>query len=239
MRCSVGKMLCKVITYSIAAASVVTAGASERMPSSIDAIRRAIEHPDAETTKNWLKSECDGGFNTSVLFPQSTDSKYAVVEASSDDCGTMPLVLFKSVDGAAWTYSDTIHLSSHYGTQPDIRLVDFAQKGLSDVLVQHEIVDWGTGVLQKDISVYHVSGGQLRCVLEEPESVHFAPRPGTSTVEQQSKFDVRESAPDNVGGTKYLHEERQIKIGKQTFRRYRACYWEEKNQHFLCVESGD
>lgn len=151
----------------------------------------------------------------------------------------MPLVLFKSADGVSWTYSDTIQISSHYGTRPDTRLVEFEKKGISDVLVQHEIVDWGTGILQKDVSIYRVSDGQLRCVFEEPESVHFALGAGTSPVEQQSKFDVRESQPDSVGGNEYLHEERQIKIGNQTLRRSRNCFWQEEKEHFVCVESGE
>jgi hypothetical protein len=72
--------------------------------------------------------------------------------------------------------------------------------------------------------------------------VDFRPGPygGTSTeVEQQSKFEVRECTPGDVSGPKYLHEERKIKIGKQTFRRFRECSWDEGHQHFSCVESDD
>lgn len=232
-------MLRNVITCSIVCASVLVARAADLIPSSIDAIRHAIEHPNAETTSSWLKYECPGKLETSVLFPQSTDGKYALVEAFSDECAAMPLVLFKSVDGITWTYSDTIQFALAFGTRPEVRLVEFVRKGITDLLVQHEIVSWGSGVQQEDISIYRISDGHLKCVLEEQESMVYAPIPWKRTVEQRSKFEIREYEPGNVIGGKYLHEEQRIRIGKQTLRRFRSCSWDERKQRFLCKEESE
>lgn len=237
-----GRLLCKVISYSIVGVSLLVARASEPIPSSLDAIRHAIEHPDAQTINNWLKYTCEDGFQrgfeTSVLFPQSAKGKYALVEAFNDDCETMPLVLFKSTDGIKWTYSDTVQLELAFGTRPPIRLVAFAGKGIKDVLVQHEIVDWGSGILQEDISVYRIFDGHLKCVLEEPETVNYGPRPGQRSVEQHSNFEIRELEPGNATGGKYLHEDQQITIGKQTLRRFRSCYWDDRKQRFQFEEDS-
>lgn len=205
----------------------------------LDQIRHNIESSNEQAMRDWVKMSCIGSYRTDVMYPHfSSDAAYALIQVSSYQCDTMALILFERRSKNEWNYLQTVHLSARY-TTPAIRLVEVAEAGKNDVLVEHQTVDWGTGVMQRNISLYHMSNNRLACVLDEPEYVLFAaggPQ-GKSEFSQQGRFEVRLSSPD-TSGHQYLHEEQTIKVGGISVSRSRNCLWEEKAQHMRCVEAA-
>jgi hypothetical protein len=226
-----------VITLAVIAFTI-PAKYSAQEPRSIHEIRNAIETSNKQAVKNWVKQECIGQYLTYVSFPRfSSKGQYAMIEVTSKYCDGMSLVLFRKGGNGHWIYIQTIRLSVHYDTVPDIHPVDFVQSGVTDLLIEHELLDWGTGVLQKNTSIYHMMNGQMKCIFNEPEYVHHAVE--GPIIEQQSKFELHDSTPDsNTFGNKYLSEQQEIKIDAELVRRYRNCIWDDKPEHVVCVESS-
>lgn len=175
---------------------------------------------------------------------QVQDSKESrLLVAKSDDCQNMFLVpLVRRAE--SWQSLGSIRLSMHDGTVPECKVQNLVSKDDQEIVVSNVMVDWGTGFLQTNLTIYKVIGDRVRVVFDEPESLHLAipdmrvPVTNNYSEEQNSTFQFVNDTGHTTFGHTYILEKRIDRIGKRKFTVYRSYVWEPALSAFRMIGAG-
>lgn len=168
------------------------------------------------------------------------DSRLLSIKASSE-CRAMFLVPMLR-QGGSWVALKPIRLSAHYD-DPNWRLESLVAAGEEGIVVSNQTVDWGTGYLQRNMTIYKVIGNEARIVFDAPEYIGVGIPPagmgpgwknGYEDV-QRSKFEFLRDT--NINGLSRIQEMRTESAQKRRFTVYRSYVWEPSLQAFRMVGS--
>jgi hypothetical protein len=207
----------------------------------LESLRQSIEKGTLEAKyKISLKLECQG--QTTLTYVSLIKGRHhAALQSFGDDCAYRQIVFFES-QGEKWIQVADLRLSTHYGEQPEVKFLELTEPGVQDLMVQHQVVDWGTGVEQKNMTLYKWISDHFEVTFDEPEVVHLsAPitdKRGVQSyyqIEQQSTFDV---APSEVQGVKKLVEHLSVKRKRLVLSRVRTWIWDHELRRFRSFETA-
>jgi hypothetical protein len=135
-----------------------------------------------------------------------------------------------------WNHIQTIPLSARYGSVPEISLVELVEPGTKEILIQKQIVDTGTGILQKNISVLKLIDRKISIILDEPEVVRFSipsvahGQLRNTEQRQDSEFTI---ILDSSGlGHRQIRESQTITDHDKEIRRSRVFIWQPDIKRF-------
>ena len=167
----------------------------------------------------------------------SKDTRLSVVQAFSTSCYERALIFFQKT-ASGWHHFQTLLLSSHYGEQPTVTFPELIEPGQHEILVRGEIADWGTGNLQKNMSIYKLAGDHFELIFDAPETVHIQVGLAKSLyrLEQKSTFDLIR-IPQSKAIT--IDEKQVITKGRLTLTRYRGCVWRPEIFRYRCTERAE
>lgn len=158
-----------------------------------------------------------------------------VMEARSDTCGYLYLLVFERSEKATWKRIATLPIRFH----GDVGVTYKALLGTPEnqVLVHGYTSGWGTGIWEFDFVVLRYSKGRFQVVLDVPEEVNLfepdATEPHQDTEEGQlSEFTLEDDSNTESGGSRGAAN-RKLIVEKQTITkhdmkitRWRAYSWE-------------
>jgi hypothetical protein len=185
-----------------------------------------------------VEAPCDS-FARSVRKPLSNDGGAEVdaIETHSLTCRRGFLILFVRQDGQ-WAHAGTILLEEHYGDSPQYRVTSSLVDGKLAVIVHHNLVDWGTGIQQKNMQVFLLMGTKVRLVFDEPESISIGvPLKNSAFVEKQSSsFRITPGTRSDPYAT--IEETRHSIVNGRSVTQYRNYTWDSRDQTFRAYSSG-
>jgi len=130
--------------------------------------------------------------------------------------------------GGSWVALKPIRLSAHYD-DPNWRLESLVAAGEEGIVVSNQTVDWGTGYLQRNMTIYKVIGNEARIVFDAPEYIGVGIPPagmgpgwknGYEDV-QRSKFEFLRDT--NINGLSRIQEMRTESAQKRRYRLSELC----------------
>jgi hypothetical protein len=166
------------------------------------------------------------------------ESRLIIIKAQM--CETMFLVpIIKNAD--TWAVMNPIRLSTHY-TEPKYKVMNLIEDGEYEIVVTNQTVDWGTGINQRNMTIYKVIGNEVRVVFDAPESMHLAipdnrvPITNNYQEDQKALFTF---VNDSNGFSKlYIAEKRVESVGNKTYTVYRNYRWSPDLRQFRMVGSS-
>ena len=171
---------------------------------------------------------------TTLRFHQSN----AVVEAHSQGCHYTYLIILSSKGVNNWSYTGTIPLWSR-NEVPNIRFESLLSPGVNEIVVRNNETDYGTGILQTNMTIWKVDNRALRVIFDEPTSVKFKIPIGKGSLEnsdqtEESQFTfVRPRAEENTPtSAKQILQKQTIHIRGVTVTRWWLYRWVSAVQRF-------
>jgi len=165
----------------------------------------------------------------------SGEIQLIVVQAYSvrSRCDDRAIILFRRTDSGL-THVQTILLHAYYGEQPVVTFPELIKPGEREILIRGQIVDKGTGIEQRNITIYKFTNGRFEVVFDAPEIVHFEIPGGTQLYQlnQKSSFEFVHSGSPDVS----IQEKQVITRGRGSTTRYRGCTWSPELLRFRCYE---
>lgn len=168
---------------------------------------------DIERVENW-----------NARLDRSTDAELLVVHAFGI-CQTDFIVPFVLENGK-WKPLPPIAVLAHYD-EPRIRLLSLIERGVQEIEVSGQYVDWGTGIQQQNRTIYKLIDGKMRVVFDEPESLHFGSSPSTYDEYEKSSFSYVKREGGN-GMPLFIMERRMETKGKRSILVFCEYDWKEE-----------
>lgn len=205
----------------------------------LELLRQSIEKGTVDKKyRAGLKLDCQG--RTTLTYVTLIKGRHhAAIQVFGDDCEQRQIIVFESHDGT-WIQIADLRLSAHYGEQPEVKFLELTEPGVQDLMVQHQVVDWGTGVEQKNITLYKWIEDRFAVILDQPEVVHLSVLitdkrgvRGNYQIDQQSTFEV---APGEGQGAKKLVEHLSIKMKASALSHVRNWIWNPEIRRFRSFE---
>lgn len=208
----------------------------------VESIQRAIEENTLDDAhRRALKLGCQN-HATLTYAALSKGQKQAILQVFGNGCGEQRSVFVFEQRAGFWTLVSDLRLSSHYDEQPTVTFPSLTDSDTQDVMVEHQIVDWGTGFGQKNITIFKWNGNHFEVILDEPEWVHISV-PSTSSSGRRENYELEQRStfePQNAEapGGKQLTERQTIKQKNKEIIRTRNWIWDPTTRHFRCFEAA-
>lgn len=166
-------------------------------------------------------------------FLKGTSARIIVIR--SDYCKLMFLVPVIH-DGHLWTPLTPIALWTQF-SEPSFRLEKFINADESEIVISNQTIDEGTGIAQRNMTIYKVVGHQVNILFDEPESVHFSvpddrnPTNTTFSEDQTSTFEFLKNTDDDSSRL-YIAEKRSTTTNGNSTTVYRTYRWDQSTMTF-------
>jgi hypothetical protein len=163
-------------------------------------------------------------------------SRYSIVQAFETMCDKRTIIVLRSV-GNEWQYVQSLLLSTPAGVQPSITFKDLLGTGEEEIIVNGELVDHGTGIEQKNTTIFKLIREHVETVFDAPESIHIE-EPGPTKLysfRQASVFRFVPN-PDSNGKEQMIDEKQTLMQQGKMIIRLRACTWSVDLERFRCYE---
>jgi hypothetical protein len=232
--------LALLLFSSLAISSPQTSQSLDRVKD-VESIQRAIEENTLDDVyRRALKLGCQN-HATLTYAALSKGQKQAILQVFGNGCGEQRSIFVFEQRGGFWTLVSDLRLSSHYDEQPTVTFPSLTDSDTQDIMVEHQIVDWGTGFGQKNIMIFKWNENHFEVVLDEPEWVHISV-PSTSNsgrrenydLEQRSTFEPKDS---EASGVKQLTERQTVRQKNKEIIRTRNWIWDPTIKRFRCFEA--
>ncbi len=185
-----------------------------------------------------VDTPCDG-FDHSARKTLWIDGDGAVdaIETHSHTCRRGFLIVFVGRN-RLWDYSGTILLEEHYGEAAEYKVISSLVGAKPAIVVRHNLVDWGTGIQQKNMQIFLLIGTRVRLVFDEPESISIGiPSRSSGFVEKQnSLFRIAPGTKSDPYTT--IEETRDSVVNGKSVTQYRNYTWDRRDQKFRAYSSG-
>jgi hypothetical protein len=137
--------------------------------------------------------------------------------------------------GVSWITLNPVRLWAKF-SEPTYKFESLVAPGEQEIVVSNQTVDEGTGILQRNMTIYKVIGNETHAVFDTPEYLHVAEPDlksptGQYTDDQTSTFTYSWDKPDH-GSSVFIREKRDERIGKHRFTVYRSYAWNRVLQEF-------
>ena len=232
--------LLKLLLLASASVSSVFVSQAPEKIKDIEELRRSIEASTVSAAeRKAFGLDCQDRALLNYAFFQRGE-RAAVLQVFGNGCSEKRVLLVFGGEPGNWTLIATLQLSSHYDEQPTVTFPSLIEPGVQEIMVEHQIVDWGTGVLEKFTTIYKWIDGHLRVVFDEPDSVHLEEASSASPdnlyeFDQTNTFRVE---VDNESSEKTIEERQTITLGKRKIILSRGWIWEPSLQRFRGYETG-
>lgn len=137
-------------------------------------------------------------------------TQYDVMKSVSSICGYTYLTIFRK-SKSTWRYLQTISLWSKDKT-PQVTFESLIVAGEKDIVASNYETDYGSGILQTNITIWRLHDNRLHVILDEPTKVNFAIPAGPTAFEntEQSEDSTFLFQPDVNGTAKTKILQKQI-----------------------------
>ena len=163
----------------------------------------------------------------------SPQAHLTILQVWSSSCDRRTLLLFRKTS-RGWSIVQTIYLRAFYGEQPIVTFPELFKPGEHEILVRGEIVDKGTGMVQRNIGIYKWIRGRVELVFDDPEMIHFEVPTETALFQLDQKSTFTFSHPGTPGVS--VDEVQVITEGTVSLTRFRGCTWSDEASRFRCYE---
>jgi hypothetical protein len=163
--------------------------------------------------------------------PSSSDAVLLTIRATT--CDSWFLLPLRRA-GTLWKPLKPISIWAKYST-PVIRLTNLISPRNQEILVSNQTVDEGSGILQRNTTIYKAKGDSYSIIFDQPEYLHLSVpyrKQDADLVyeeEQQSRFQFLKDPQDSSTAT-LIREKRSIQLGNQQLRDEREYHWDAHEQ---------
>ncbi len=223
-------LLISVLFGALSVSSISTYQEPEKIKD-VEELRRSIEaNTMSLAERKSLHLDCQD--QASLTYVSLLKGEHqAILQAFGNGCSSERVLLMLEGGAGNWTLRSELRVSSHYYEQPTVTFPSLVEPGVQEIMVEHQIADWGTGVLEKFTTIYKWIDGHFRVVFDEPDFIHLEEWSGDSLYDfdQTSTFKVE---MDKQTSAKMLEERKTIALGKRKIVLNRDWIWEPSLQRF-------
>jgi hypothetical protein len=168
-------------------------------------------------------------------------SDTALLSITASDCDFTFLVPF-IMTGHGWTPAGTVSVWTKYSA-PTYRIDSLTSPGESEIVVSDHTVDSGTGILQRNLTIFKIVGDSIRVVFDQPEVLNVSVpakingNPVNTSDEESSTFDFVKSEAF-VPGLKSIFETRVLNVAGHSTTVYRKYLWTPALSMFRMYGAG-
>lgn len=161
-------------------------------------------------------------------------NEQAVLMAKPEDCEAEFLIVMDQETPNHWVHRSSLPLFAKY-SPPQVSFVQLVNKNEHEIMVRNHTVDYGTGILQKNLTIFKFVDQKLRVIFDQPERLVFAipttrnGKPDNTDQAQESSFWFVDSSGT---GIRQIVEKQVIRDHKLTILRWRIFSWSSELQVF-------
>ena len=144
------------------------------------------------------------------------------------------------LEATGWTHLGTIPLLSKYRS-PKVRFISLVSSAEKDIVVNDNTVDYGTGIFQRDMTVWALVGSRLEIVFDEIENLTFAVGVrkngefGNTQQSQHSLFTFVPAEGQDAPGYRDILEKQVLSDHETTLTRWRLFVWRPEFGRFVGI----
>ncbi len=162
-----------------------------------------------------------------------------VIVARPQDCEYQFLVVMEQIAPGQWAHRGTVPIFAKHW-EPEISFRQLVSAGESEIVVRNRPTDIGTGMLQRNMTIFKLLDGSLRVILDEVEKQTFAipttrnGQPANTAQTQESEFWLIDSEPGEQS-IKDIVEKQVIRDHETQLVRWRLFLWRPELEVFQAV----
>jgi hypothetical protein len=155
--------------------------------------------------------------------------EHAALKIVSQSCEREFVVVLQKQPGDRWQHVQTIALNAKYSV-PEVSFPTLLDATEHQIVVRNHVVDYGTGILQNNVTIFKLIEARLEVIFDEIEKLIFEipirhnGKPTNTEQYQESEFTFIEADPGQ-GVAKRILEKQTIRDHQTTITRWRLFSW--------------